>query len=284
MKKIPLTILLLFSMSCTKSPPQTCDVIVSIPPYEYFVLQLMGNETHVLSLVPPGANPHIYEPSPHQLEAASHARVWIQINEIFEKNIGKSLASNNPSLAILNLANALPKENLLTGSTACQCGKLHGIDVHFWLSLRLAKEEARLIAKTLSHAFPLKKSTIEKNLITLLNHIENTDRKISEELLPLANTAILVSHPAFAYFCKDYQLTQLSVEFEGKDPLPQQIETLLQTAQSKKTRVALTQMQYSNKGTTQIAQALHIPIYEVNPYSADYLDNLLHIAHIIANP
>jgi zinc transport system substrate-binding protein len=34
---------------------------------------------------------------------------------------------------------------------------------------------------------------------------------------------VLVSHPAFGYFCKDYDLEQISIEVEGKEPRPKDV-------------------------------------------------------------
>ena len=77
--------------------------------------------------------------------------------------------------------------------------------------------------------------------------------------------AILVSHPAFAYFCQDYALVQLSVEVEGKDPLPKDVTEILQKAKNYNIQSVLLEPQYSNKGAELIAQSMHLPTHMVDP-------------------
>lgn len=276
----------LFTTSCNnQNTSSQCDVLVSIPPYLYFVDKLTDGELKAESLVPAGANPHIYEPSPKQVSSAKQAKVWIRLGEGFEKKVLKSLQEQNPSLIVVNLAEKVSLPNL-SGKPACKCCHHHeeSLDLHFWLSLRLAKQQATFIAEALCQAFPERKDQIQKNLSSLQERLSKTDSFIVEKLLPFAGESILVSHPAFGYFCYDYKLKQLSIETEGKDPLPKDIAFILQCAQTTRIRTVLTQAQYNNKGAEIIAKDLNLLIHEVDPYSANYLDNILYIANCIENP
>ncbi len=282
-------LLALFSLtSCDfKKAPPKCDVLVSIPPYLYFVNQLTNGELKAESLVPEGANPHLYEPSPKQVAEAKRAKVWIRLNESFEQKILRSLQEQNAKLIIVNLAEALTLPSLPSEHGSCKhCHHHHkdSLDLHFWLSLRLAKDQAKFIAKALCEAFPERTQQIENNLSLLEKKFEETDLLITQELLPFEGQAILVSHPAFGYFCYDYKLKQISIEQEGKDPLPKEISAILQSAKSSSIRTVLTQAQYNNKGALIIAEKLNLPVHEVDPYSENYLDNLLYIAHCVDKP
>jgi len=280
-----LTISLAFS-GCFKKSSPPCDVVVSIPPYIYFVDRLMGNTVSTCSLVPMGANPHLYEPSPKEIARARQAKVWVRLSEHFEKRISAAWQEENPHLITVNLAEKIELPSLPGEKHSCSCcsGHRDQIDLHFWLSLRLAKEQARVIACALVEAFPSKQEEIEKNLTIFVEELENLDIALVKRLSPFAGEAILVSHPAFAYFCYDYRLKQLSVEQEGKDPLPQEILALTETAKSNSVRVVLTQAQYNNKGAEMLAEKLQLPIHEVDPYSSNYLENISYIASCIENP
>ncbi|MES2199789.1 MAG: zinc ABC transporter substrate-binding protein [Chlamydiota bacterium] len=285
---LPILIAILTLTGCDskKSPssPQ-CDVLVSIPPYLYFVNQLTNGELKAESLVPVGANPHLYEPSPRQVAEAREAKVWIRLSEGFEQKILLSLQEKNPELIVVNLAEDLTLPPLPSNSGSCKCcHHKESLDLHFWLSLRLAKDQAIFIAKALCQAFPERTGQIESNLALLEKKFEDTDLLITQELSPYEGQAILVSHPAFGYFCCDYKLKQISIEQEGKDPLPKEISAILHSAQSSSIRTVLTQAQYNNKGALLIAESLKLPVHEVDPYSENYLDNLLYIAHCIDKP
>lgn len=89
---------------------------------------------------------------------------------------------------------------------------------------------------------------------------------------------LLVSHPAYAYFCRDYNLEQFSIEFEGKDPTPQQLTRVLQQARALKTKKIYIQRQYNNKGAKLVANELGAQLVMLDPYSENYLNTMHEIA------
>ena len=287
---IPTILSLFFLASCGSQEKTTkCDVLVSIPPYIYFVNELTNGELVTVSLVPEGANPHLYEPSPRQVAEAREAKAWIRLSEGFEIKIANALLQQNPNLVLLNLAKELSlphlheEDHVHTEGTCSHCHH-DNIDLHFWMSLELAQQQADLIAKALIQAFPERLEQIKHNLPIFQKKITETHSLIKEKLAPYEGEAILVSHPACGYFCHDYNLEQISIEMEGKDPLPQQISSILESVHSIKIRTILTQAQYNNKGALMIGDILHLKTHEVDPYSANYLNNLVQIATFIERP
>lgn len=269
-------------------PDKEKSVLVSIAPYAFFVDQIAGKSISVDTLIPEGANPHIYEPKPKEVGKVRGAALWIRLGESFDQKVFKVLQEQNPDMKIvditqgIHLLSACEAENDLQHSHCDHGAQDEGKDLHIWLSPRLAKVQAQTIAQALSHTFPENQALYEKNLAAFNLKLDEVDQTISKMLDPFKGEAILVSHPAFAYFCKDYNLIQLSVEMEGKEPLPQQITQLLQEAQNYKVATVILEPQYSNKGAELIAEQLHVPTVVIDPYTEDYLDNLLHIADIIA--
>lgn len=254
---------------------------MSVPPYAYFVERITGGALEVEVLVPPGANPHIYEPSPKQVEKIISVQLWFRIGEPIENKILTVLEEQDPSLEVIDLT-----KNISLISNGHSCGDHwheESKDRHVWMSPKLAQVQAQEIADALIRVYPEQKEAFQKGLKLLLADLKELDRQISEMLAPFAGDAILVSHPAFGYFCQDYDLTQLSIECEGKDPLPQDIAETLRQAEQSHVRAVFTQMQYNNKGAQLIAEKLHLPIYEVDPYSSDYIENLRHIAGLITH-
>lgn len=278
--KAILFFLLLFS--CNSQPVSgKPSILVSVAPYAFFVEKIAGNDLDVQILVPPGANPHIYEPSPKQVEKIMGAKIWFRLNEPSEKKIFTVLCEQSPSMKMVDLTEGM---DLIE-----ECPHDHdhcsheGKDTHVWMSPKLAEEQSILIAKALSQIFPQMKERFDRGLAELMKELETLDMEIAAKLKPFAGDAILVSHPAFGYYCREFGLQQLSIEYEGKDPLPQDIERTLQAAQASHVQAVFTQVQYNNKGAELIAQKLHLPIYSVDPYASDYLSNLRHITDLVAH-
>jgi zinc transport system substrate-binding protein len=282
--RIALFLVLLFSIaSCTKKEERGSHkplVLVSVAPYIYFVNELAGGLVDVEPLVPVGANPHIYEATPKEVERHRKAVMWVYLGESLDKKILQFFRETGQQIQIVDVAR---KVELLSdcGHEGC-CHTHEGADLHIWLSPTLAKQQARNIAKGLAGLLPEQKDQIEANLQTLLSKLDRLNEEIAALLSPMRGKAILVSHPAFAYFCKDYDLVQLSIEVEGKDPLPQDVTEILQQARSSHVQTVLVEPQYSNKGAELIADSLHLKTHMVDPYAEDYAGNLLLIAQVIA--
>jgi len=73
-------------------------VTVSIPPQRYFVQQIGGELVEVSVMVPPGANPHVFEPKPQQMVALSKSRIYFAIGVTFERAWLKRFAGFNEAL------------------------------------------------------------------------------------------------------------------------------------------------------------------------------------------
>lgn len=289
MKHLLLLLLTIFFFGCGKTEMVNTSptVLTSIPPYIYFISRIAGDTVKIETLVPPGANPHIFEPTPKQVEKARGAQVWFTIGDSFEKKIVATLTQSNPELRLVSMTQGIPLLSIDEDAHELgACTHHHsdeGKDLHIWLSPKLARIQAETIAHSLSEAFPDNRSLYQKNLEELLRDLQNTEDEISQELAPMRGLAILVSHPAFGYFCRDYGIVQLSIECEGKDPLPKHITHILKMAEKYQVKSVLTQPQYNNKGAELIAEKLHLPIFLVDPYSSDYLNNLRYITRVISH-
>jgi zinc transport system substrate-binding protein len=273
--------------SCSQKETNPPEVLVSIPPYLYFVEVLTEGQVKAISLAPIGSNPHLYEPTPKQVQQAHKVQLWIRLNEGFEKKVEKSLIEQNKKLTIVNLAESDQISYIYEDGMSCRCHECDakdGKDLHIWLSLRLAKIQAEIISKALIQEFPQHQILIEKNLVKFQKTLEEKDLLFTERLEPYKEKAILVSHPAFSYFCRDYHIRQLAIESEGKDPRPQRLATILSLAKAISIQTVLTQSQYNNKGAEIIARNLEIPIHEIDPYSPNYIENLELMTEYITKP
>lgn len=257
--------------------PSKPVVLTSIPPYAYFVQKIAGDKVDIHVVVPPGTNPHLFEPTPREFEKMKNAAIWIQIGEMFEKKMTRTLKEQNPTLDIVNL------EKFATLHEHCEhCHENEGVDRHIWLSPALDKAQARDIEQALAKLLPQDQQELEKNLTSFLGELEQLDQEIAQKLSPFKGDAILTSHPAFGYFCHEFHLTQLSIENEGKDPRPQDIIQVLNDAQNAHVRVVLLEPQYSNKGAQLVADNLKLPVFVIDPYARDVPQTLRSIANVIA--
>ncbi len=290
-------ILLTLFLSCERPVQERKNekslILVSIAPFKFFVEKIVSSHLRVETIVPPGSSSHSYEPTPKKITSYKDAALWFQIGDSFEQKIQPVLLQHNPKLVIYDLRKTVPllpyEDETVFDSDKVSC-KEHSScqhhknskDPHIWLSPRLAKIEAQKIAEELSKCFPEFSDDFQKNLLLFQKELDETEKEINNYLKTLENRSIIVSHPAFGYFCKDFALKQISVEYDGKDPLPQRLQQILKKIKEENVQMAVFIPQYNNKGAKLIADRLHIPYMELDPYAEDYLENLKRIAEGIA--
>jgi len=254
-------------------------VLVTIPPYAYFVEQIAGDLVSIEIFVPQGANPHTYEPTPKQVEKFAGAQIWFRFGDPIEQKILPFLREKH--VKDINLSKNLP---LLTATEhACGDHVHEGKDLHVWLDPHLAVKQAKKISQALSQVWPEHQNLFEQNYLQLAERLGTLDQEIQAELKDYEGITLMVSHPALGYFCKRYGLHQLSIECEGKDPLPKQVAHVVKEAQEKDVKVIFIEPQYNNKGATLIAEKLELPIYQIDPYALDYFHMMRDLSQSIVN-
>ena len=252
-------------------------VLVTIPPYAYFVKQISGDLVSTSVLIPPGANPHIYEITPRQAEKALQAKIWFRFGDPIENKVLPFFKEKQiPVIDLSQRIHLLP----FNGDSCCQTQE-RDRDFHMWLDPKIVIQQILQIKNALSLLLPDSKELLDQNYQKLVENLQKMDSLIEKKLAPYKNAYLLVSHPSLQYYCHRYGLSQLSVEYEGKDPKPQQIASVMKDAVNKKVNLALTQPQYNNKGLMLIAEKLKIPVYEIDPYTEDYPYLFNHLSQLI---
>lgn len=93
---------------------------------------------------------------------------------------------------------------------------------------------ARVVAwNTLNAFIELDKENTEyywKNYNDLLAEIDKTEAEIKRLLDPLNDRTFIIYHPALTYFAAEFELVQLCIEMDGKEPSPAQLKQLVMTA------------------------------------------------------
>ncbi len=257
------------------------NVVVSVLPEVSFVKAIGKNLVRVSAMVKPGDSPHTYEPKPSQMKEISKADMYFSIGVEFESIWLKRFANQNRDMAIVNLDKGIKKEPMPTFT-----GKsLHNkkMDPHIWTSPNNIKTIAKNIYISLAKKDSKNSLIYKKNYQNFILHVEAVDKKIKEILKNTPkNSKFMVFHPAWGYFAKEYGLTQLPIEIEGKTPKPKSLIKILKIAKKRRVRAIFTQPEFSPKIANQIARELHIKVIKVTPLNPEWENNLINFAKAIA--
>jgi zinc transport system substrate-binding protein len=88
----------------------------------------------------------------------------------------------------------------------------------------------------------------------------------------------MVFHPSWGYFADAYQLQQIAIEHEGKQPGARALSQLIEQAKQNQIKVVFVQPQFDQRQAEQIARAIDGKVMAVDPLAANYIDNLRQVA------
>ncbi len=92
----------------------------------------------------------------------------------------------------------------------------------------------------------------------------------------------MIFHPSLAYFARDYNLEQIPIEEEGKEPSPAYMRQLIDIAREKEITTIFISSQFNNQSAVTIARQLNARVEEFNPSSPDWSNNMRSIAQKLA--
>ncbi len=272
----------------------TVTVAVTIVPQKYFVNQIAKDRVKVIVMVPPGANPHTYEPKPKQMVALSLARAYFTIGIEFEKVWLGKIVNQNKHIKIFHMEQNIkkmampsPVQDLRKGSQSASTDNakhdnMGKPDPHIWLSPPLVRIIASNTAEALLAIDPANKEFYRTNLERFLDTINRLDKKIRAILADKKNRAFIVFHPAWGYFAKAYGLKEIPIELQGKEPSPRELKEVIRYAKDRNINVILVEPQFSDRMARIISREIHGKLIKVDPLAYEWDKNLIRVAEIIA--
>jgi zinc transport system substrate-binding protein len=253
-------------------------VVVTVGPQEEFVKRVGGDRVNVTVMVPPGADPHTYEPLPSQMKQVQDAQIYFQVGSgiEFELTWMDKLTSMNSQMKVVNTSTGI---QLIPNTAEGE----EGSDPHVWVSPRNAKIMVENIYQALVQEDPQNKDYYTKNRDEYLKELDDLDKNITQTMSGKNNTKIMVYHPAWGYFCKDYNLQQVAIEQAGKEPTPQNIAFLVDTARNESIKVIFVSPEFSTSNAQVIANEIGGKVVVVDPLSQNYLENMKNVAEAFAS-
>ena len=265
---------------------QPLQVAVSIDPQRFLVERIGGDTIKVVTIVPAGKNPHSYEPTPSQMKELSRSVVWFSIRIEFEQAIMPKIKSLYPHIRIVDTSIGIKRrimreEELDKHDHDHDHDEVGAEDTHIWMSVRLMKNQADVVYKTLVEINPSQKALYKKNYENLLKELNILDKELSRKLAPYKGKEFFIYHPVLGYFADDYGLRQISIEIKGKEPSPSQLAKVINLARKHKVKIIFVQEGFSKKSAETVAKAIGGKVVEINPLTSDYLNMMRKIGDML---
>ena len=244
-------------------------------PQAEFVESVGGERVQITVMVPPGANLHAYEPTPSQMTGLTKAEMYARVGSgvEFELVWMDKLADLNKDMLIVDSSRGVQLLETAVGQEGEKSGH-SAMDPHIWMSPLNVKIMVQNIYEGLVQVDPGNKAYYEQNRDAYIKKLAELDRDVRSSLAGITNRTFMVYHPAFGYFAREYNLTMLPIEEEGKEPTAAGLIRLIEQAREHKIKAIFTSPQFNPESAEVIADALGGRVIFVDPLARDYTVNM----------
>ncbi len=239
------------------------QVITSFRPITLLVAPVGGDHITITQILPPGADPHDYEPTPNDAVALRNGRVFFYDGPFLEPWAANLAASANPDIKLATFADAIP------GPVYDQMKKQDpdfpdvAKDPHLWLSPQLAEYFVPYVARQLSDADPANASDYQDNAAAFEKRLEQLDADYKAGLSNCTTRTFLTSHSFLDYTAAAYNLTAISIAGLSPDAEPsvKQMSAIVEEAKAQNVKGVLVEPDEAEDLSKAVSAELHLPVY-----------------------
>jgi len=247
------------------------NVATTIAPLGEFVKAVGGEKVDVILVVPPGAEPHTFEPTPSLMVDMAKTNLYVMNGAGLEFWMDKLLEANK-KMTVVDSSQGIA---LLQESE-------DEMDPHIWLSLRNAVVQVNNICSGLILVDPQNKEYYIKNRDDYLEKLKTLDMELNSTFAGKKSKIFIVHHPAWTYFAKDYDLSQVPLMENEKEPGPKYLGEVIELARENNITTIFIEPEFNPKSAEVIAREMNARIVTIDPLAGNYLDNLRNESREIA--
>ena len=291
MKKI----LIFFTFIISFLNASTQQLTVSILPQKYFVEKIVKDKFEINVMVKPGSSPHTYEPKSSQMKALANSKIYFYAGVSFEEAWLDKFKQSAKNTLFIDTTTGIEKiemeehehhEEFSKTDANKDKHKHHdeekhdhsGLDPHVWLDPVLGKTQANNIYEAVLNADSANSEFYKANYEAFIKELEVLDKEIETILNPYKEKAFMVFHPSWGYFAKRYNLEQIAIEVQGKEPKPNELIKLIEEAKKHDIKIVFVSPQFSQKSANAIASSVKAGVVHIDPLAENWAEALVNTA------
>jgi zinc transport system substrate-binding protein len=256
-------------------------ITVSILPQKYLVERIAGSNFRINVFVPPGSSAETYEPTPLQMQDISKSVLYFRIGYMeFENTLIRNIQTQNYGLNFVNTADG----NELIAADIVDHGDhvhMYGVDPHVWLSIPEVKVQLKNITDAIIGIDPVNSDFYTNNYNLFTDELTELHDSLLEKFSSCKRKSFLIFHPALGYFARDYGLSQITIEMEGKSPTAANMKRVIDLARKDDIKDVFIQMEFERESALAVARELGGEVIEIDPLSENWLENFKEMSEVI---
>lgn len=277
-------------------------LVVSIEPLRFVVEEIVGDDFEVVVLVPSGASPETYEPTPRQIRAAEDARLVFSTGligfegvmlerlpapeRVVDLSTGIELIAAEPHIHGDDLhahddSHAHGDKDPHTGAHTQINAHTHaGADPHIWIAPRTLARMAATAYGRIHELYP-DSTSYTANYALLTERLAALDREVSERIALSSIRSFMIFHPGLTYYARDYGLRQIALEADGKEPSARQLAEDVALARAEGISKVFYQSEFPRRTVEVVAAEIGAEPVEIDILGYDVVGNILKITELI---
>lgn len=280
---IMLVVTLLACAGCKENNTSSdkLGVCVSILPQAEWVKAIGGDKVDVTVMIPPGASPHVYEPTASQMKAMTNSEIYAAVGSgiEFELNFLGKLLEINPGILLVDCSQGVQ----LIEVEEHQHGEEHpdehnnSYDPHIWLSLTNTGIMATNICNGIVATDPDNEEYYKQNLNQYLNELDEMHQTFKQGFSNLVNRVFIIQHPSMGYFARDYGLIQIAAEEGGSDATIQSMVNVIEQAKQNQVKIIFVSPQFPPNVADAVAREIEGTVEPLDTLAENYCENMQNI-------
>lgn len=257
-------------------------IVTTLFPFYDITSQLVGKNAEVSLLLPPGVEPHAFEPTPQDIIKIQEADVFIYSGDVMEPWVASIVANIPESVKVINASDGI---NLIE-STDDHSHDDHGhddehghedkkkenksgsnLDPHFWLDFNNTIIATNTISKAISELDIVDNNNLDQNKNNIVTALEQLDTDYSNTLSKCTNKTILqAGHRTFEYLARKYKLEYVTTEelSPNSDTSAQDIAKLVQKVRETKAKAIFSEELVEPRIANTISSETGVSVLELN--------------------
>ena len=264
MKNIFIIIIILFpiiTITCNnndnKNTSGKLQIYTSVYPIYDFTKKIGGEKIAVYNMTKAGAEPHDFEITSKDMANLSKADLFIYNGGGMEHWVD----------AVKDVL-----QNIKYIDASSNINNQNNLDPHFWLSPKNAKIQMENIKNGLIEIDSESKDYYQSNYNLYANRLDELDNKIKIYLSNIKNRNLVLTHPAFGHFCKEYSLNQIAIARDEADP--KAMADIITFIKNNDIKAIFYEEFSSSKLVDSIAKETQIKILTLNPIESLSEENI----------
>lgn len=255
-------------------------VSATIFPLYDIVREVAGEDLDVVLILPAGAEPHSFDPTPTVVRSIQRSSVVYAIGHGFDSWAEELTDGSSTPTVIVDRNVSLREtseevhedeehegEEHADEAHEDEAGHEHGpIDPHYWLDVENAIHITETVRDDLAKRFPEKAENFRVRADAYVTSLTELDRTLTLSMQGVENPHLITFHDAWYYFAEAYGLEVIGT-FEpapGREPTPRDLAGLLSMIKEEGLQTLYTEPLFSSNAIDAFVQDNQLTVYAID--------------------